>query len=235
MQRELLSEAMQRMGLQQHEGLKLGSVLLDTGRGFVTGMASVCEELIQLLGCDVIMLGVVHTNAKAQPFLSLIGRGSARAERSSVDLNKVLARWQGGGHPAAAAASIKLRGPDAVDANAAADVGPLLDAAEEAAAREAALSAGALSEASALLDVVRVRVRVRVSNPNPNPNLSEASALLEEAVAAIIDSVPAQACADDIMTKTLHSCSPEDSMDTALEMMNRIKVLGVRHPRQPSP
>ena len=127
MQRELLSEAMQRMGLQQHEGLKLGSVLLDTGRGFVTGMASVCEELIQLLGCDVIMLGVVHTNAKAQPFLSLIGRGSARAERSSVDLNKVLARWQGGGHPAAAAASIKLRGPDAVDANAAADVGPLLD------------------------------------------------------------------------------------------------------------
>ena len=208
MQRELLSEAMQRMGLQQHEGLKLGSVLLDTGRGFVTGMASVCEELIQLLGCDVIMLGVVHTNAKAQPFLSLIGRGSARAERSSVDLNKVLARWQGGGHPAAAAASIKLRGPDAVDANAAADVGPLLDAAEEAAAREAALSAGALSEASTLL---------------------------EEAVAAIIDSVPAQACADDIMTKTLHSCSPEDSMDTALEMMNRIKVLGVRHPRQPSP
>ena len=206
MQRELLSEAMQRMGLQQHEGLKLGSVLLDTGRGFVTGMASVCEELIQLLGCDVIMLGVVHTNAKAQPFLSLIGRGSARAERSSVDLNKVLARWQGGGHPAAAAASIKLRGPDAVDANAAADVGPLLDAAEEAAAREAALSAGALSEASALL---------------------------EEAVAAIIDSVPAQACADDIMTKTLHSCSPEDSMDTALEMMNRIKVLRLRHPRQP--
>ena len=147
----------------------------------------------------------------------------------------MLARWQGGGHPAAAAASIKLRGPDAVDANAAADVGPLLDAAEEAAAREAALSAGALSEASALLDLVRGRVRVRVSNPNPNPNLSEASALLEEAVAAIIDSVPAQACADDIMTKTLHSCSPEDSMDTALEMMNRIKVLGLRHPRQPSP
>ena len=47
MQRELLSEAMQRMELQQHEGLKFGSVLLDTGRGFVTGMASVCEELFQ--------------------------------------------------------------------------------------------------------------------------------------------------------------------------------------------
>lgn len=45
-------------------------------------------------------------------------------------------------------------------------MGALLDAAEEVAAREAALSAGALSEASALL---------------------------EEAVAASIDSVPAQA------------------------------------------
>ena len=121
-------------------------------------------------------------------------------------------------------------------------MGPLLDAAEEAAAREAALSAGALSEASALL---------------------------EEAVAAIIDSVPAQrcadisrplpllplpypypcpypypyplpptpkqACADDIMTKTLHSCSPEDSMDTALEMMNRIKVLRLRTHAYPNP
>ena len=45
-------------------------------------------------------------------------------------------------------------------------MGALLDAAEEVAAREAALSAGALSEASALL---------------------------EEAVAAAIDRVPAQA------------------------------------------
>jgi len=197
MQRELLSEAMQRMELQQHEGLRFGSVLLDTGRGFVTGMASVCEELIQLLGCDVLLLGVVHTNAKAQPFLSVIGRGSARAERSSVDLNEVLARWHGGGHPAAAAASVKLRGPDAADSDAAAEVGALLDAAEEAAAREAALSAGALSEASALL---------------------------KEAVAASIDSVPAQARAHQLMTKTVHSCSPEDSMDSALELMNRIKV-----------
>ena len=67
-QRDLLSQAMGDIALFSHEGLKLGSVVLDTGRGFVTGMASVCDELLQLLGCDVVLIGVVHTNAKAQPF-----------------------------------------------------------------------------------------------------------------------------------------------------------------------
>ena len=102
----------------------MGSVVLDTGRGFVTGMAAVCQELLQLLAlthsltylltylitysltyllvcqellqllaCDVVLLGVVHTNAKGQPFLSLIGRCSARAEGQAVDLNTVLSRW----------------------------------------------------------------------------------------------------------------------------------------------
>ena len=33
-----------------------------------------------------------------------------------------------------------------------------------------------------------------------------------------------QARAHQLMTKTLHSCSPEDSMDSALELMNRIKA-----------
>ena len=31
------------------------------------------------------------------------------------------------------------------------------------------------------------------------------------------------------MTKTLHSCSPEDSMDSALELMNRIKARSTHH------
>ena len=105
-QRDLLSEAMSSIELTRHEGIKLGSVMLDTGRGFVTGMSSVCEEMLQLLGCDVVLVGVIHYNAKQQAFLSLIGRCSARAR--GVDLNAVLSRWKGGGHPAASAASIKL-------------------------------------------------------------------------------------------------------------------------------
>jgi len=78
----------------------------------VTGMAAVAEELLQLLACDVVLLGVLHSSAKAQPFFSLIGRCSARAEGRAVNLTAMMSHWNGGGHPGAAAASIKLRTPD---------------------------------------------------------------------------------------------------------------------------
>ena len=41
---------------------------LYTGRGFVTGMAAVAEELIALMSLDVMLLCAVHQNAKRQPF-----------------------------------------------------------------------------------------------------------------------------------------------------------------------
>lgn len=191
-QRELLSEAMQSIEIVRHEGLKLGWVVLDTGRGFVTGMASVCEELLQLLAVDVALVGVVHCNAKAQPFLSLIGRASARAERSAVDLNAILGKWQGGGHPAAAAASVKLRGPEP---DPAAEAGAQLDEQAEADARAAALSLGALAQARAIAG---------------------------EAVELVVGQVPQQARATQLMTKTIHGCSQNDTMDDALELMNRM-------------
>ena len=65
---------MSAVELCEREGLRIGVVPLDTGRGFITGMSSVAEELLQLLACDVVLLGVVHQNAKDQSFLSLIGR-----------------------------------------------------------------------------------------------------------------------------------------------------------------
>ena len=115
-QRDLLASAMSSVERHTVEGLKLGVVQLDTGRGFVTGMAAVAEELLQLMSYDVLLLGVRHQNSKGMSFLSLIGRGSSRAR--DVDLNAVMAAWQGGGHPAAAAASVRLL-PDAADADAA--------------------------------------------------------------------------------------------------------------------
>ena len=184
---------MRSIEIRRHEGLKLGWVVLDTGRGFVTGMASVCEELLQLLAVDVSLVGVVHCNAKAQPFLSLIGRASARAERNAIDLSAVLGKWQGGGHPAAAAASIKLQGPEP---DPAAEVGAQLDEQAEAEARAAALSHGALAQARAIA---------------------------EEAVEAVVGQVPQQARATELMTKTIHGCAANVTMDDALELMNRLR------------
>ena len=65
-QRSLLSSAMDDVSLTTHEGLKVGHVVLDTGRGFVTGMAAVCEDLLTLLSADVVLLGVLSANAKGK-------------------------------------------------------------------------------------------------------------------------------------------------------------------------
>ena len=46
-------------------------------------MASVAEELLELLACDGVLIGVIHYNAKAQPFLSLIGR-THRTHRTHI-------------------------------------------------------------------------------------------------------------------------------------------------------
>ncbi len=109
-QRQFLADALHGVDLTLHRGLKLGVVYIHTGRGFVTGMARVAEELMELGTYDVLLMGVVHVNAKSQRFLSLIGRASSRAR--NIDLSLVLRGWDGGGHPMAAAASVRLPDPD---------------------------------------------------------------------------------------------------------------------------
>jgi len=152
-QRSLLSEAMDGMTHTMHEGLKIGSVVLDTGRGFVTGMAAVCEEVLQLLGCDVVLMGIVSANNKGQAALSVIGRCSNQATRRMVDLNEVLQLWGGGGHPAAAAASIKL---DTLDGSAE----PAGEAAEELVAAPCDLADTVMEEAvAAVLKQIPEQVR----------------------------------------------------------------------------
>lgn len=193
-QRDLLSESMASITLSRHEGLKIGSVLLDTGRGFVTGMSSVVEELLQLLGCDVVLMGVMHTNAKDQSFLSLIGRCSSRAR--SVDLNEVLSRWKGGGHPAAAAASIKL---------CSGEVEP-----EEG----AAAGVGADADADADSDLC--------ATPD-----SESKEVLSQALRMIVAQVPQQVTAGEIMTTTITTLEPTDTMEHALALMNRMRKRAV--------
>lgn len=159
-------------------------MLLDTGRGFVTGLSSVVEELLQLLGCDAVLVGVIHTNAKAQSFLSLIGRCSSRAR--NVNLNDVLSRWGGGGHPAASAASLKLCTADAAEAEADDQEPP----------------------------------------PCATPE-QESQQVLSEAMAAIRAQVPQQVTASEIMTTTIVTLQPTDTMDHALALMNRMRKRAV--------
>ena len=206
-QRDLLSKAMDEMRLAQHEGLKLGWVALDTGRGFVTGMASVAEELLQLLACDVVFIGVIHTNAKKQPFLSLIGRCSARAEGRKIDLNEILQNWKGGGHPAAAAASIKLRTGEVV---------PRDDATKQPP-----------SSGGEAVAVVEAEDEEAVREREEEEAREEAYWVMQQAVAMLVKQVPEQVRASDLMTKSIIACKPTDSMDDTLALMNKMRKRAV--------
>lgn len=170
-QREILTEALSSTQQLSHHGLKIGVVSAFTGRGFITGLSSVAQEVMDLGSYDVILMGIVHENAKGQRFLSLIGRCSARA--ITVNLVGVMQRFSGGGHPSAAAATTKLK-----------------EEAEEGA------------------------------------EMDEAKALLWEAVELVKAQIPDQVRAEDIMTRTVHSLLPEDTMEYARQFMQRIEKKG---------
>ena len=172
-------------------------------------MASVCEELLQLLGCDVVLVGVMHANAKAQRFLSLIGRCSGRAEGRAVDLNAVLSNWNGGGHPAAAAASVKLRTGEVLPRSGS-------TAGAQWAAANAASGRGDAAQEMAEEDEAELA-------------LEEAYWVMQQAVQMLVKHVPSQACAADLMTSTDHivCCSPQQTMAEVLDLMNEKKKRAV--------
>jgi tRNA nucleotidyltransferase (CCA-adding enzyme) len=193
-QRDLLAEAMSSVSHTNHEGLKIGTVHLDTGRGFITGMAAVAEELLQLMSYDVLVVGVRHRNAKGQYFLSLIGRRSGRA--SAVDLNSVMGEWKGGGHPAAAAASLRLGGSGDEGGGGGGGGGAVKVEGVEAVLLEKAREARMTCEANAVLGA---------------------------ALDAILSQVPKQVTASEVMTRTVFSCAPGDTMEHALGLMRRVE------------
>merc|ERR1712050_445687 len=51
--------------------------------------------------------------------------------------------------------------------------------------------------------------------------------VLEEAMAMVIDQIPKQVCAGDLMSKTVCTCGPSDTMDHVLALMNRMQKKAV--------
>ena len=118
----------------------------------------------------------------------------------AVDLNAVLSRWKGGGHPAAAAASIKLRMPEE----------------SEGEAKE-----GRAGPADA--EAVSAEEEEADEPPACGSALSEVREIMEQAITMVVEQIPEQVRASDLMTKTIWSVRPEDSMDHVLGLMNRLR------------
>ncbi|MEN9221301.1 MAG: CBS domain-containing protein [Thermostichus sp. BF3_bins_97] len=95
--RELLSQGLTQMQVQQVGGYRLAEWLLDLPE-FVPGLAGLVMRLMDLTDVDVLILV-----ARQGERLSLIGR----ARQDFAQLGKVMALYGGGGHDCAAAATLK--------------------------------------------------------------------------------------------------------------------------------
>ena len=152
-----------------------------------------------------------------------------------IDLNAVLAKWGGGGHPGAAAASIKLTPPPRTAeqqqqaqqpkrqkrrkrhaGGAPAEVVPEV-------AMEAAATAAAAMEAPPAVE----EPAAAEEEAEPPTTSVEARAVLAEAMEMVVAQVPTQVTACELMTKTIVSCAPGDTMDHALALMNRMRTRAV--------
>ncbi|CAM9685804.1 unnamed protein product, partial [Ectocarpus sp. 13 AM-2016] len=121
-QQSSLVEAFGSLEKRQHKGVSVGSVLL-VNEERVAGMARVAQNLLDMSEVGVLLVGEMHPSkpGRAKDRLALIGRVISSVE--SVDFNALFKRQSGsvlacvpwfgaGGHPKAAAASVRLSGED---------------------------------------------------------------------------------------------------------------------------
>jgi tRNA nucleotidyltransferase (CCA-adding enzyme) len=97
--RELLCQGLDQIRIQQIQGYRLGTLVLHLDK-FVSGLAGLVMNLIDLTGVDVMILV-----AEQGERISIIGR----ARQDFFQLQKVLEPYGGGGHSRAAAATFRSR------------------------------------------------------------------------------------------------------------------------------
>lgn len=91
-------------------GLMFAEVFLETP-SFVKGLSTVAQDIMDLSGCDLVILGAHGKAKKGEVSLSVIGRARSRVDE--IDIGECFSLYGGGGHPKAASLQIKLPPEDA--------------------------------------------------------------------------------------------------------------------------
>ena len=94
-----------------------------------------------------------------------------------------------------------------------------MEVAAEAAMEAAATAAAAMEAAPAAAEEAPAAEEAAAAL---TPEV-EARAVLAEAMEMVVAQVPRQVTASELMTKTIVSCAPGDTMDHALALMNRMR------------
>lgn len=107
---ELLGQALYGLNTQSVHGYQIASVLLQTPL-YVPGLSSLTSQLMMLSESDALLLGHTYRTQKSkQNRLTLI----ARSRVPDLNLHAILSPLGGGGHPRAAAATLKTDQPRAI-------------------------------------------------------------------------------------------------------------------------
>lgn len=125
---DLLETALAQLHREHHHGYTLAWVQLPT-EGYVPGLSGVCDRLMGLIGCDMLLLAAPYAAkgpTAAPQKLTLIGRAqghvAANTTRSGVNWQRIFQSWDGGGHATAAAATVTTADPEAAIAQVLAQV-----------------------------------------------------------------------------------------------------------------
>ncbi|CAN8063973.1 unnamed protein product [Agarophyton chilense] len=120
-QQRLLANALDTMVVRHVDGVRVAHVTLESD-GFVNGMAGVAQTALELANIDALLLAVIAPSGRSKidvptkqsrmKRVSIIGR--ARSGVDGIDFNELFRLHGGGGHPQAAAFTIKVRGGEEV-------------------------------------------------------------------------------------------------------------------------
>lgn len=185
--------------MSTYNGIKISVVVMDT-HSYITGMSRVAEEVLELTACDVSLLGVLHSGGggQRQQYMSIIGRVAPRAV--TVDLNAVLKKYGGGGHPKASAASVRLTASTSAPSNA-----------TRSSSSTNSSSSAATGEAS------------RAANPEA---IREGMALMASVRREVQSQIPNEVTAEDIMTNEVVFLEPDQTVDEARAVLNDSRLRG---------
>ncbi|KAI0567068.1 Cystathionine beta-synthase [Gracilaria domingensis] len=120
-QQRLLANALDTMTVRHVDGIRVAHVTLESDE-FVNGMAGVAQTALELANIDALLLAVVCPTGRSKVDLaskrsrmkrvSIIAR--ARSGVDGIDFSELFRSHGGGGHPQAAAFTVKVRGGEEV-------------------------------------------------------------------------------------------------------------------------
>ena len=102
---DLLPVALENLTIELQHGYAVGWVLLEVG-DHVRGLSSLASRLMRLTNADVLLLATRHYNGDEER-LTVIGRSHSGGYENTVNLGALFQPWGGGGHPRAAALSLR--------------------------------------------------------------------------------------------------------------------------------